>query len=115
MSTISTAQDFLIIEPGRTEKNYWADLWRYRELFLILAWRDVSVRYKQTIIGVAWAVVRPFLTMIIFTVIFGRIAALPSGDAPYALMVFAAILPWSLFSAALGEASNSLIGNVPRS
>ena len=110
MST-TAAQDFIIIEPGRTEKNYWADLWRYRELFLILAWRDVSVRYKQTIIGVAWAVIRPFLTMVVFTVIFGRIAALPSGGTPYALMVFAAMLPWSLFSTALGEASNSLIGN----
>src|SRR2546425_2012844 len=110
MST-TTAQDFIIIEPGRTEKNYWADLWRYRELFLILAWRDISVRYKQTIIGVAWAVIRPFLTMVVFTVIFGRIAALPSGGVPYALMVFAAMLPWSLFSTALGEASNSLIGN----
>src|SRR5438034_6943358 len=111
MSTTPPNQDFIIIEPGRTEKNYWADLWRYRELFLILAWRDVSVRYKQTIIGVAWALIRPFLTMVIFTVIFGRIAALPSGGAPYALMVFAAMLPWSLFSTALGEASNSLIGN----
>ena len=71
----------LIIEPGRTEKNYWADLWHYRELFLILAWRDISVRYKQTIIGILWAIIRPFLTMIIFTVIFGRVARLPSdGD-----------------------------------
>src|SRR6266446_9963262 len=111
MQPTSTAQDFIIIEAGRTEKNYWADLWRYRELFLILAWRDVSVRYKQTIIGAAWAVARPFLTMVVFTVIFGRIAALPSDGAPYALMVFAAMLPWSLFSTALGEASNSLIGN----
>jgi lipopolysaccharide transport system permease protein len=111
METTSTAQDIIIIEPGRTERNYWTDLWRYRELFLILAWRDVSVRYKQTIIGVAWAVIRPFLTMVVFTVIFGHIAALPSGGAPYALMVFSAMLPWSLFSTALGEASNSLIGN----
>jgi len=111
MSTASLSQDFITIEPGCAEKNYWADLWRYRELFLILAWRDVSVRYKQTIIGLAWAVIRPFLTMVVFTVIFGRIAALPSGGAPYALMVFAAMLPWSLFSTALGEASNSLIGN----
>ena len=111
MATASVSQDFIVIEAGRTEKNYWADLWRYRELFLILAWRDVSVRYKQTTIGVAWAVIRPFLTMVVFTVIFGRIAALPSDGAPYALMVFAAMLPWSLFSTALGEASNSLIGN----
>jgi len=111
MQSAAPSQDIIVIEAGRTEKNYWADLWRYRELFLILAWRDVSVRYKQTIIGAAWAVARPFLTMVVFTVIFGRIAALPSDGAPYALMVFAAMLPWSLFSTALGEASNSLIGN----
>jgi len=102
----------LIIEPGWTEKNYWADLWRYRELFLILAWRDISVRYKQTIIGILWAIIRPFLTMIVFTVIFGRVARLPSdGNSPYALMVFAAMLPWTLFANSLGEASNSLINN----
>ena len=102
----------LIIEPGRTEKNYWADIWRYRELFIILAWRDLSVRYKQTIIGILWAIIRPLLTMVVFTVIFGRVAKLPSdGNAPYALMVFAAMLPWTLFSSSLGEASNSLIGN----
>lgn len=102
----------LVIEPGLTEQNYWADLWRYRELFLILAWRDVAVRYKQTFIGIVWAVLRPLLTMIVFTVIFSRIAQLPSdGNAPYALMVFAAMLPWSLFSNALSEASNSLINN----
>ena len=102
----------IILEPGRAEKNYWFDLWRYRELFIILAWRDVSVRYKQTIIGVLWAVLRPFLTMLVFVVIFGRLAKLPSdGNTPYALMVFAAMLPWSLFSTSLGEASNSLIGN----
>jgi lipopolysaccharide transport system permease protein len=104
--------DILIIEPGRTEKNYWTDLWRYRELFLILAWRDVSVRYKQTIIGILWAIIRPFLTMVVFTVIFGRIAKLPSdGSAPYALMVFTAMLPWALFSNALSESSNSMTAN----
>jgi lipopolysaccharide transport system permease protein len=102
----------LVLEPGRAEKNYWRDLWRYRELFLILAWRDISVRYKQTIIGVAWAIIRPFLTMVVFSVIFGRLAKLPSdGNAPYPLLVFAAMLPWSLFSTSLGEASNSLIGS----
>ena len=111
MQATTATQDTIVIEAGRTEKNYWTDLWRYRELFLILAWRDISVRYKQTIIGVAWAVIRPFLTMVVFTVIFGRIAGLPSNGIPYALMVFAAMLPWSLFSTALGEASNSLIGN----
>lgn len=102
----------IVLEPGRAEKNYWQDLWRYRELFLILAWRDVAVRYKQTIIGVAWAVVRPFLTVVVFTVIFGKLAKLPSdGDTPYALMVYAGMLPWYLFSTSLGEASNSLVSN----
>ncbi|NLN39722.1 MAG: ABC transporter permease, partial [Smithella sp.] len=102
----------IIIEPGRAERNYWADLWRYRELFIILSWRDLSVRYKQTVIGILWAILRPVLTMVVFTVIFSRIAKLPSdGAAPYALMVFAAMLPWSLFSNALSESSNSLIGN----
>lgn len=102
----------IIIEAGRTEKNYWLDLWRYRELFLILAWRDLSVRYKQTMIGILWAILRPFLTMLVFTIIFSRIAKLPSdGNAPYALMVFAAMLPWSLFANSLAESSNSLIDN----
>jgi lipopolysaccharide transport system permease protein len=102
----------IIIEAGRAEKNYWRDLWRYRELFQVLAWRDISVRYKQTIIGVAWAVIRPFLTMVVFTVIFGKVAKLPTeGTAPYALLVFAGMLPWTFFSTALAEASNSLIGN----
>lgn len=109
---LTVNEPVLILEPGRAEKNYWRDLWRYRELFLILAWRDISVRYKQTIIGVAWAIIRPFLTMVVFSVIFGGLARLPSdGDAPYPLLVFAAMLPWSLFATALGEASNSLIGS----
>jgi lipopolysaccharide transport system permease protein len=104
--------DLIIIEPGRQERNYWRDLWRYRELFYVLAWRDVAVRYKQTVIGAAWALIRPFLTMVIFTVIFSRIARLPSdGSAPYPLMVFAGMLPWMFFSSGLSEASNSLIGN----
>jgi lipopolysaccharide transport system permease protein len=108
----NSQQHVLIIEPGLAAKNYWSDLWRYRELFLILAWRDISVRYKQTIIGIFWAIIRPFLIMVVFTIIFGRIAKLPSdGGAPYALLVFAAMLPWSLFSNALTESSNSLIGN----
>jgi lipopolysaccharide transport system permease protein len=102
----------LVLEPGRADRHYWADLWRYRELFLILAWRDISVRYKQTVIGVAWAVVRPLLTMVVFTVIFSRVARLPTdGDTPYALLVFAAMLPWSLFSMSLSEGAGSLIGN----
>src|ERR1035437_3057920 len=102
----------LILELGRADKNYWRDLWQYRELFLILAWRDLSVRYKQTVIGVVWAILKPLLTMVVFTVIFVRVAKLPSdGDAPYALMVFAAMLPWTLFATSLSDASNSLIGN----
>src|SRR3954466_9652634 len=101
-----------ILEAGRAEKNYWRDLWRYRELFQVLAWRDVSVRYKQTVIGVVWAVLRPVLTMIVFTVIFGHIAKLPSeGTAPYPLMVFAGMLPWTFFSTALSDASNSLVNS----
>src|ERR1700684_3629518 len=105
-------QDLIVIEAGRSEAHYWLDLWRYRELFRVLAWRDVAVRYKQTVIGVLWALIRPFLTMLVFTIIFGRIAKLPTdGDAPYALMVFAGILPWTFFSSGLSEASNSLINN----
>src|SRR5215468_4153572 len=102
----------LLIQAGRAEKNYWRDLWRYRELFYFLAWRDILVRYKQTVIGVAWALVRPFLTMLIFTFVFSRVAKLPApGSVPYPLLVFAAMLPWQFFSTALSEASNSLIGN----
>jgi lipopolysaccharide transport system permease protein len=104
--------DVIVIEPGRQELNYWRDLWRYRELFYVLAWRDVAVRYKQTVIGAAWAIIRPFLTMVVFTVVFGRLAKLPSdGSAPYALMVFAGMLPWTFFSTSLSDASGSLIGN----
>jgi lipopolysaccharide transport system permease protein len=101
----------LIIEAGRTERHYWKDLWRYRELFYFLAWRDILVRYKQTIIGITWAIIRPVLTMVVFTFIFGKIAKLPSGGAPYPIMVFAALLPWQFFAASFAEAGNSLIIN----
>ena len=102
----------LVLEAGRAHRHYWSDVWAYRELFAILAWRDVAVRYKQTVIGVAWAVVRPFITMVVFTVIFGRLAKLPSeGGAPYPIMVFAGMLPWFLFSTILSQASDSMIGN----
>jgi lipopolysaccharide transport system permease protein len=102
----------LILEPGRTERHYWHDLWRYRELFYILAWRDISVRYKQTVVGVSWALIQPLLIMLIMTVVFSRIAGLPSeGDAPYAVMVTAAMLPWQFFSAAISSSSQSLVGN----
>ncbi len=108
----SPSDRLLILEPGRAERNYWSDLWHYRELFAVLAWRDVAVRYKQTVIGIAWAVVRPLLTMIVFTIIFGRLAKLPSdGGVPYPVLVFAGMLPWFLFSSILSEASNSLVGN----
>ena len=105
-------RDEFVIEAGQSERHYWFDLWRYRELFRVLAWRDLSVRYKQTVIGVLWALIRPFLAMVVLTIIFGRIAKLPTdGNAPYALMVFAGILPLTLFSTGLSEASNSLINN----
>jgi len=102
----------LILEAGRADRQYWLDLWRYRELFFILAWRDVAVRYKQTVIGIVWAFVRPFMTMVVFTIVFGRLAELPTeGAAPYAVMVFAALLPWTLFSSVLTDASSSVVGN----
>jgi lipopolysaccharide transport system permease protein len=104
--------DVTIIENGRKKRDYWLDMWRYRELFYVLAWRDLAVRYKQTIVGAAWAFIRPFLTMVVFTVIFSRIAKLPSdGVTPYPLMVFVGTLPWTFFSTGLSDASNSLIGN----
>jgi lipopolysaccharide transport system permease protein len=101
----------LIIEAGRTESQYWKDLWRYRELFYFLAWRDVLVRYKQTVIGIAWSILRPLLTMVVFTMVFGKFAKLPSDGIPYPIMVFAAMLPWQFFSSSLSECSNSLISN----
>ena len=102
----------LLIEPGRAEKNYWRDLWRYRELFYFLAWRDILVRYKQTVIGIAWAVIRPLLMTIIFTVFAGKVAGLKSlGTVPHALLVMAAMLPWQFFATAMTEASTSLVGN----
>ena len=103
---------YLVIEANKTERQYWKDLWHYRELLFFLSWRDILVRYKQTVIGLLWAVLRPLLTMIAFTIVFGKIAKLPSeGDTPYSLMVFAAMLPWQLFSASLSEAANSLVAN----
>jgi lipopolysaccharide transport system permease protein len=101
----------LIIAAGRTERQYWHDLWNYRELFYFLAWRDILVRYKQTAIGIAWALLRPLLTMIVFTIVFGNLAKLPSDGAPYPILVFAAMLPWQFFANALSECSNSLITN----
>ncbi|TYQ26856.1 ABC transporter permease [Pseudanabaena sp. UWO311] len=107
----SISQKELVIEAGRTEKQYWKDLWRYRELFYFLAWRDILVRYKQTAIGITWALIRPFLTMVVFTVVFGQLAKLPDQGVPYPILVFTGMLPWQFFSNALGECSNSLVGN----
>jgi len=104
-------QPELIIEPNRPVLHYWRDVWLYRELFWFLVWRDILVRYKQTAVGIAWSVIRPLLTMIVFTIVFGLLANLPSGDVPYPLLVFAAMLPWNFFANALSEGSGSLIGN----
>ena len=101
----------LVIEAGRAERHYWGDLWRYRELFFFLAWRDILVRYKQTTIGIAWALGRPLITMLVFTLIFGKLANLPSEGVPYPILVFAALLPWQFFSSAFSGAGDSLISN----
>jgi len=103
--------DEVVIQPGLAKRNYFRDLWRFRELFIILAWRDLAVRYKQTVIGIAWAVIRPLLMMVVFTFIFGKVAKLPSGGIPYSLLVFAGLLPWLFFATALTESSNSLVIN----
>lgn len=106
-----TLQPELLIEPNSPVLHYWRDVWRYRELFWFLVWRDILVRYKQTVIGVAWSVIRPLVTMIVFTVVFGMLAKMPSDGVPYPLLVFAAMLPWNFFSNALSESSGSLIGS----
>lgn len=101
----------LVIDAERAERHYWLDLWRYRELFYFLAWRDILVRYKQTVIGILWALIKPLLAIVVFTVIFGRLASLPSGDIPYPILVSAAMLPWQFFASAFAEIGNSLVGN----
>lgn len=111
MEKMMENQSVLVIEAGRAERHYWRDLWRYRELFYFLAWRDILVRYKQTIIGFAWALIRPFLTMIVFVFVFSKLAKLPSDGVPYPILVFAALLPWQFFANAFTEAGNSLISN----
>lgn len=106
------ASDELLLEAGGAERHYWRDIWRYRELLYILAWRDVTVRYKQTVIGIAWALLQPLAQMIVMVVIFSKIAGLPSeGDAPYALLVFAAMLPWQFFASSISSASMSIVAN----
>lgn len=101
----------LTVEAGQAGKIYWKDIWRFRELFYFLAWRDILVRYKQTVIGIAWSVLRPFLTMVVFTLVFGKLAKLPSEGVPYPILVYAAMLPWQFFANSMTEASNSLIDN----
>lgn len=101
----------LILEPGKGIRHYWRDIWQYRELFFFLAWRDILVRYKQTAIGIAWSVLRPFLTMVVFTIVFSKLAKLPSDGIPYPVLVYAAMLPWQFFANTLAESSNSLIDN----
>jgi lipopolysaccharide transport system permease protein len=105
------AMPVTILEAGRHEGAYWRDLWRYRELFYFLAWRDILVRYKQTAFGIAWALLQPLLTMAVFTVVFGRLAKLPSDGVPYPIFVFAALLPWQFFAAAVTNGANSLVSN----
>lgn len=104
-------QQTVIIDASSARSQYWRDLWRYRDLLYFLSWRDILVRYKETVIGLAWAVLRPFLTMVVFTIVFGQIAKLPSNGVPYPLMVFAAMLPWYFFSSAFTESGNSLLAN----
>ena len=101
----------LVIEAGRTEGQYWRDLWRYRELFFFFAWRDMLVRYKQTVVGISWSLIRPLLTMAVLTFVFGKLGKMPSGGAPYPLMVFCGMLPWLFFSTAIMESGNSLVSN----
>ena len=108
---MSTNQSVLVIEAGRAERHYWRDLWRYRELFFFLAWRDILVRYKQTVIGIVWALGRPLITMMVFTLVFSKLAKLPSEGVPYPILVFAALLPWQFFASSFSGAGDSLISN----
>ncbi|MDB6170446.1 MAG: type transporter [Verrucomicrobia bacterium] len=101
----------LVLEAGRAEAHYWRDVWHYRELLGFLAWRDIKVRYKQTVLGVAWALLQPAITLVVFTFVFGRLAKMPSGNVPYPLLVMAGLLPWQLFANALSSASSSLVSN----
>jgi lipopolysaccharide transport system permease protein len=108
---MTVQKQIVVIEAGRTDRHYWRDIWRFRELLFFLAWRDILVRYKQTVIGVACSLIRPFLTMLVFTVVFGRLAGLPSNGVPYPVLVFAALLPWQFFANSLSDSSNSLLSN----
>jgi lipopolysaccharide transport system permease protein len=104
-------REVLTIEAGRAERQYWRDLWKFRELFYFLAWRDLLVRYKQTVVGISWSLIRPLLTMLVLTFVFGRLSKMPAGGVPYPLLVFSGLLPWQFFATALSECGNSLITN----
>ena len=108
---MSKSTQTIVIEAGRASKEYWSDMWRQRELLFFLIWRDLLVRYKQTMVGVAWVLLKPAITLAIFSVVFGKWAALPSGGLPYPLVVFAGMLPWFFFSTAVSDCSNSIINN----
>lgn len=108
---MSKSTQTIVIEAGRASREYWPDIWRQRELLFFLVWRDLLVRYKQTMVGVAWVLLKPALTLAIFSVVFGKWAALPSGGLPYPLVVFAGMLPWFFFATAVSDCSNSIIGN----
>lgn len=100
-----------VIEPGKSERQYWRDLWKYRELFCFLAWRDILVRYKQTVVGIAWAVLKPLVTLVILLFVFQTVAGMDSGDTPYALVILCGMLPWQFFSTALSQSGLSLVSN----
>ncbi len=108
-----SAPPTLVIEAGRAEAHYWRDLWRYRELLGLLAWRDIKVRYKQAVLGLAWAVIQPAVQVVLLTFVFGKLAQMPAGDSrlPYPLLVLAGLLPWQLFANAFSGAGGSLVGN----
>ncbi|MBP0621439.1 MULTISPECIES: ABC transporter permease [Cupriavidus] len=108
---MSTVENVTYLESGRAAKDYWRDFWRHRELLMFMVWRDIIVRYKQTVVGTSWVLIRPFLTMLVFTFVFGKVANLASGNVPYSLVVFTGLLPWFFFANALSECSNSLVGN----
>jgi len=108
---MSTNDFDVVLEPNKSDSHYWKDLWKFRGLFYFLSWRDILVRYKQTVIGIAWSIIRPLITMLVFTVIFGKLAHLPDQGVPYILLVCAGMLPWQFFSNAFTESANSLISN----
>ena len=104
-------QNEVVIRQGIGERHYWRDLWAKRELIYFLAWRDVIVKYKQTMVGILWVLIRPIFTLMVFTLVFGRIAALPSSNVPYPLLVFSGLMPWLFFAAAVTEVSSSIQSN----